>query len=205
MKNAYLSIDLDYWCNHKTTESATQFFRRVMGLKVPITFVIEHEELLPDMAKVAKIQTMYNVDYHSDIIAQYDANTETPADYNWANYIKGRSKARFLWICPSLKTCFHDSSGICHGDEIHNPFTSHRRSGWRQCEVVGSTQLYKAIAWRRVARVGVCLSPLYVNLETVAPVIKMLGVNLKQARRLKKRQPEESDQRKRGTLKEIEK
>lgn len=39
--NAYLSIDLDYWCEHNSPDNAIRFFKKVIGLHVPITFVID--------------------------------------------------------------------------------------------------------------------------------------------------------------------
>jgi hypothetical protein len=195
--SSYLSIDLDFWKEHKDTKSATRLFRKVLGLNAPVTFVIEHEELVADIKKVKKLDTLYNIDYHSDIIAQEDCSHPDPEDYNWANYIPQSHKADFYWILPNMK-CNDAWEGLCHADGI-NPFNEPERSGWKSCQI--KTQSF--VDWRNIERVGVCLSPIWVSLKTVKPVIKKLGVNIDMVEELISNQPEQHSMRRRGVLTKI--
>jgi hypothetical protein len=195
--SAYLSIDLDFWSKHKDTKAATRFFRKVMGLNVPVTFVIEHEELVNDIKKVKGLKTLYNVDYHSDIIAKEECEEDEPEDYNWANYIPQSKQADFFWILPSRK-CNDTYEGLCHADGI-NPFDEPEKSGWKSCQI----QTQSFINWKNITRVGVCLSPIYVEIKTVAPIIRKFGLKRKEVEFLIEQQPFLHQHRQRGILKKI--
>jgi len=194
---SYLSIDLDYWLDHETRNSATNFFKKVLGLNVPVTFVIEHEELLNDINKMKKLTRMYNVDYHSDIVAKYDRE-DKPQDYEWANHVKRRTKAEFVWMMPNVK-CFDQHLGCCHG-EGDNPFLKNIDSGWRICRKKSGLRHIKL---ESVERVGVCLSPCFVTLYPVEEVLKMLNVSYYKATQLVQSQPWNATKRKRGILNRI--
>lgn len=196
--NAYLSVDLDYWSFHADHRPAIRFFEKVEALKVPITFVIEHEELIKDVKRMKDMRTLYNIDFHSDIVAQKEKGS-TMQDYNWANFVpaKLRKTSEFVWMIPDA-TCYTEDRGICHGDDI-NPFEEPQKSGWQSC-TIGNI---KSIKWGNIKRVGVCLSPRFVSLKNVAPVIESLGVNMKRVKDLVRRQPESHKRRKRGVLKKI--
>jgi len=195
--SAYLSIDLDYWMEQKNSRSATCFFKKVLGLHVPVTFVIEHEELVKDINKMKNMEIMYNVDYHSDIITTNEIGTE-PEDYDWANFVKGKSKAEFCWIAP-LEDCYNYDLGTCHvdGDEGDDPFMYPKRTGWKDCNWAIDLNL---IEWDKIQRVGVCLSPCFVHIPSVKPVIKKLGMSIKEAHRLVQIQPHNHSQRTRGVI-----
>jgi hypothetical protein len=194
---AYLSVDLDFWSKHQDTKSATRFFRRVLGLNAPVTFVIEHEELIDDINKMKNMHTLYNVDYHSDIIAEIDCIDEIPEDYNWANYVNNRENADYFWIMPNKK-CNDTWEGLCHSDGI-NPFDEPGMSGWKDCQF----KTMSFINWKEITRVGVCLSPIFVEISTVYPIIKKLGVDRKKIDDLIERQPQMHKSRRRGVLKRI--
>ena len=196
--SAYLSIDLDYWCEHESQKSATNFFKRVMDLRVPVTFVIEHEELLNDINKMENLTKIYNVDYHSDIVAQHDKE-DTPQDYEWANHVGNSIKADYTWIMPHVR-CYADGLGICHGEEDENPFSKSINSGWRSCS--RKTGL-RHVKLKNVDRVGVCLSPCFVTLYPVEKVLEMLGADYSKAKQLVQDQPWSVQKRKRGMLAEI--
>jgi len=191
---AYLSIDLDFWCDHRNSGAATKFFKKVFALNVPITFVIEHEELLPDVNKMKNLDILYNVDYHSDIISQCDAEKK-PQDYEWGNHVKGRRKAEFCWICPDYE-CYEYNTGTCHGGG-DDPFCPQKNSGWKAC--TWATDL-KLIEWDKIERVGVCLSPCFVNVSSVRTVVEKLGMSEETADELVEKQPEESSERTRGVI-----
>jgi hypothetical protein len=196
--SVYLSVDLDYWCEHENQKSATNFFKRVMDLRVPVTFVIEHEELLNDINRMENLTRIYNVDYHSDIIAQHDKEN-TPQDYEWANHVGNSIKADYTWIMPHVR-CYSENLGLCHGNEDDNPFLKNTNSGWRSCS--RKTGL-RHVKLKNVDRVGVCLSPCFVTLYPVEKVLEMLGVEYEKTKQLVQDQPWSVKKRKRGVLTEI--
>jgi len=193
----YLSVDLDYWRGHKSPNSSNYFFNKVFDLNVPITFVIEHEELLSDIKKMKDLTSLYNIDYHSDIIGRRDIN-DIPEDYDWANFVPGRSKAQFVWCMPKNE-CYLNDLGTCHADG-DDPFRPQKNSGWKNCQMMTGLRM---IPWDYIDRVGICLSPCFVNLVSVNPTIERLGLSVKKARKLVEKQPYEAHKRQRGILKEI--
>ena len=193
----YLSIDLDYWCDHESQNSATNFFKKVLDLQVPITFVIEHEELVKDINKMKHLTRMYNVDYHSDIIAQHDQE-DTPQDYEWANHAKGRTRAEYNWIMPYTK-CYADKLGTCHGDD-ENPFLKYVNCGWKS---ISKRTGLRYVNLENIERVGVCLSPCFTILYPVENVLSMLDFSYYKATHLCQNQPWSSKRRKRGILTKI--
>ena len=196
--SAYLSIDLDYWGDYNYTKNCTRFFDKVFALNVPITFVIEHEELVPDMNRTKGLTTMYNVDYHSDIIAQPDIDKK-PNDFDWANFVNRRTKADYFWFMPDA-CCYRENSGTCHGGG-DNLFLKNIKSGWKSCKkYVG----LKRIDWYKIQRVGVCLSPCFVTMDPVVPVIERLGGDSKKLEKLIAKQPFNAKKRVRGIIKRIE-
>jgi len=195
--STYVSVDLDYWLNYETQNSATNFFEQLLDLHVPTTFVIEHEELVADMNKMKNLTRMYNVDYHSDIVAQHDRE-EKPQDYEWANHVNRRTKAHFTWIMPNVK-CYTEHHGTCHG-EGPDPFVKRNKSGWKSCsKQVG----LRHVNLKNVERIGVCLSPCFITTFPVEKVLSMLDVSIYKVFGLIQRQPWNATKRKRGILKEI--
>jgi hypothetical protein len=197
--STYLSIDLDFWMYYKNSKGIIPFFDRVFDLNVPITFVIEHEELVPDIKKVKNLTTLYNVDFHSDIIAQKERGRKA-RDYNWANFIPNSKKADYIWILP-YKYCYNEEEGLCHADGV-NPFNNQKASGWRSCKY----KKINKIKWKNIERVGVCLSPCFVELKFAAPIVERLGVSIKKAEKIVKDNFElffQYNKRKRGILNKI--
>lgn len=195
---SYLSVDLDYWKDHNTPGAATRFFKKIMNLKVPITVFVEHEEMLSDIHKTKKLDRLYNVDYHSDIISQKDVYDE-PEDYDWANFVKGRTKADFIWCLPDYEVCYEKEEGTCHGP-LPDPFKYQRKSGWKSCTIQKGIN---KIDWNSIERIGVCLSPCFVKLQTIRNVIDLLKLNYQDIETLVKNQPDEHNLRTRRTLKNI--
>ncbi len=97
-ESAYLSIDLDFWMRDINSKKNERFFKKVMSIKKPITFVIEHEELTDEINQY-NVDTIYNVDYHSDVIDDIGAKEAgKPCDYCWANYIKYKNRKKYIWL-----------------------------------------------------------------------------------------------------------
>jgi hypothetical protein len=193
---AYLSVDLDFWCDHVDARAANRFFEKVLGLNVPVTFVIEHEELVKDIKKVKGLTTLYNVDYHSDLVAHKDRGRRIE-DHNWANFVAARKQAEFFWLVPD-KDCYTRDRGTCHGGGL-DPFEHPKQSGGKNCKI----RSIRVINWEKIQRVGICLSPLFVEIDSVTPVIERLGVPIKKAEKLINKQPRTHTRRKRGVLKRI--
>jgi len=192
--STYLSVDLDFWSQHNDTKSATRFFRRVQGLNVPVTFFIEHDEMVQDIKKVKELTPLYNVDYHSDIIAHKERG-DYAEDYNWANFIPGSKKADYTWILPNRK-CYNLYEGLCHGDGI-DPFDEPEKSGWKSCTV----DTMSKINWKNIVRVGVCISPIYITVKTVAPVLRKYDISRQEIEHLIGNQPSAHRSRQRGMIK----
>lgn len=177
--NAYLSIDLDYWMHHGTHNHATEFIKKVLSLRVPTVVVIEHEELVPYINKVLRKDIVYNVDYHSDIVSKDDiCRSKNPMDCNWANYVRGRTKAEFCWIVPE-EECYTYELGTCHGDFENDPFCPQKNSGWRKC--TWSTDL-DLIAWKSIKAAGICISPLYIKTMPISGALKVLGIDMRRVK-----------------------
>jgi hypothetical protein len=199
---AYLSVDLDFWMNHENTRDAYIFFKQVFNLPVPITLVIEHEELIPDVNKLQDITTLYNVDYHSDIVDWKHAikDMKEPQDYDWVNFVRGKTKAEFVWVLPQ-EECYYKEEGVCHGNEDSDPFR-YQTSRWKQTRFTDN--LYE-IEWKQIERVGVCLSPLFVETKPIRNVLDMFDMNEKQLKTLQRkaaRAPSVS-KRPRGIIKKL--
>lgn len=194
--STYLSIDLDFWCKHNDPKSAIRFFRKVQGLNVPVTFFIEHDEMVEDIKKVKDLTKLYNVDYHSDIVAQKEKGYLQ--DYNWANFIPLSKNADYIWILPNMK-CYDTYEGLCHADGI-DPFENPKESGWKSCEY----KTMSKIDWRNIKRVGVCISPIFVELHSINPILKKFDIDRKEIETLIEKQPYHPERRQKRMIKTVE-
>jgi len=194
---AYLSVDLDFWAFYENQNSANRFFQRVMNLDIPTLFVIEHEELLDDINK-SNLDILYNVDFHSDICSIEERKTEPgPTDGTWASYVKWRRRGHYHWIYPHYQRCYLEGDGLCNGAEDLNPFEYTSKTEWKK---ITHTPKITSIDWRRIRQVGVCLSPIFVDLETIKDVLKMFDIKHKDAVDLCKKQPYNQSKRHRGIM-----
>jgi ribosomal protein S17E len=192
---AYLSIDLDYWIK-KNKESANIFFDKIFKKQVPTVFVIEHEELLKDIDN-SNCNILYNVDFHSDICADVEIEVDEDAtDGTWVNFVNWRFKGQYVWICPNITQCYNAGEGTCCADRKKDPFKS-RQTGWKS---VSFTQKQTNINWKIVKKIGICLSPLFVNLENVEDILSKFKVNKNKIKKLVKTQSKEHSNRHRGVL-----
>jgi hypothetical protein len=200
MKTSYLSVDLDFWCDHENAHSATRFINKVLNLNVPTIFVIEHEELLPDINR-SKADILYNVDFHSDLCAKQELKPgEKPEDGTWANYVKWQSKGEFYWICPSLEKCYKENNGTCCGNPYLDPFKkkNEENTDWNKVTV---TPKLSTINWNSIKQVGICLSPCFSCPDTIGGAARKLGMPKQDMIDLMVNQPLSIPQkRKRGIL-----
>ena len=200
MNKAYLSVDLDYWMLYQDSRSANKFFDKVFALDVPIICVIEHEELLKDMNK-KQADILYNIDYHSDLCSDRELYEDDPAlDGSWGNFVSWRKNAEFVWICHDKYHCYEREHGVCHCEKKYNPFKYQNQTPWKKTRV---SQDLKTIDWSIVTRVGVCISPCYLDPKTVRGAIKRLGMKYSYVRDLVRDQPDHMPDRKRGTIYQV--
>lgn len=148
---AYLSIDLDYWRLDSKTCDVKCFFRRVFELGLPICVALHHHHLLDDIND-RRLDTLVNVDYHSDIVDEFVELSEG----NWANFVQFKKHGTFVWRYPNKK-CLNKDAGYCHDKK--NPFTR-KCSGWHH---VKKKEGIARISWSKISAVGVCLSPAWLG------------------------------------------
>ena len=135
----YLSVDLDYWTDHEgKNRSANIFFRKLFRTKKPIVIVQDHSWLVDDINKnPPKDNILYNVDYHSDILGEYELYEYKELTCgNWANFIKFKNKGHFVWVYPCTERCYTNKGGICYGRSSklpkspRTPFDDKSTSNW---------------------------------------------------------------------------
>lgn len=148
---AYLSIDLDYWCDGFKPWQVRRFFQRVYRLGLPVTVALHHHHLIEDINK-RKLDTVINVDYHSDLIDVTDPHKVPLEEGTWANFVAFRGQGTFIWRYPVAK-CLEHGEGYCHVN--WNPFE-------KTCTDWHCTQKQQGIArlpWKDIGAIGVCVSP----------------------------------------------
>jgi len=149
--NAFLSIDLDFWCHECRPHKATRFFRRLFQkFGRPIMVAVHHHHLLEHVNNLGRgFNTLINVDFHSDL------DGETPdelSEANWVNFVNFKEKGTYIWRYPE-ESCLHSRTGYCHSDV--NPF-DRNLTGWAG---VKERRGIARIPWDCIREVGVCLSP----------------------------------------------
>lgn len=184
---SYLSVDLDFWSEHdleKGDNSSYAFFKRICKLGLPILVVRDHEFLLPHM-DLHKCDTLYNVDYHSDIFGfinsedrntWYEENPE-PDCGTWSVYVQWRTGATFHWMYPYSQCygngCFHgNGKGACWKDSTDNPYLSGVLKPWGK---IVRSKGFSKIDWTSIRAVGISVSPEYFSFATVAKICLQIG------------------------------
>lgn len=160
MTPVFLSIDLDYFCRGRRHQ-CDAFFKKVYALGLPIHAAYEHDHLL-DVINSSRCTTLINVDWHSDLCDPPGGGWES-SDLNegtWGNFVLWRANGTFIWRYPSL-CCLQTGVGYCH--DYENPFEV-PVSGWAQTR---KRQGVAGIPWGSIKAVGVCLSPVWIGLESV--------------------------------------
>jgi len=173
---SYLSVDLDYWTNLATQRSSKQFFRKLMGLDVPLMVVKHHQFILNDLhINKPKDNTLINIDYHSDISSENYTEPKRLNCGNWADFVKWRRTGNFIWVYPDKEECYTDLAGICDGTLSKMPFESHpvitNMNKWKNLEhFEGAFN----VDLNAVERICVAISPDYYRLKTVRDIMHML-------------------------------
>lgn len=160
-RDIYLSIDLDYWRYDESPDHCREFFKQVFALRLPLYTVMTHHHLLLDVEAAGVLENcreVWNVDWHSDLCEE--AAGTTLNEGTWGALISWRHLGTFVWRYPRA-ACIKNQRGItgyCHvGD---NPFTDRNATAWKKTILRKGT---KGIPWRRIQRIGLCLSPNWVG------------------------------------------
>ena len=160
---SYLSIDMDYWFNNfddntseKVKNTYIPFINKVESCNVPIFFCNQHDEILQDLNKY-KVDRLYNVDYHSDIIIEPE---ETLDEGTWASFYRFRSNCIFEWRMPDRYMCVKSGMGLCHARSIDTfPRT---KFGYKKSKTISGLN---GIEWNSIIAIGICESPEWINEE----------------------------------------
>lgn len=169
--STYLTIDLDYWMDDTGTEGSNKFFRKVFALECPMVVVASHESVVR-YANKTNCRTLYNVDYHSDIVNTHGFSKLEFCEGTWGNYIKWRAEGTFIWKHPHNPSTLE--YGYCHSPQVrrYNPFVKAKYAGWK---TVKKSKGLRGIPWNDIAEVCICLSPPWTNVETVCDILITLG------------------------------
>lgn len=168
---AYLTVDLDYWTKYSGTDDSNRFFQKVFNLDCPKVVVASHE-LVVRYANKAECRTIYNVDYHADIVNTHGNSPLKFSEGTWANFIKWRRHGTFIWKHPHRQSRLED--GYCHVPTVqgHNPFVKAEYAEW---QTVKRSRGLTGIPWDDVVEVCICLSPDWTVVRTVEDVLRAIG------------------------------
>lgn len=162
--NSYLSIDMDYWFHqwdedtqYKVRNTYGIFMRKVLSLNKPIFFCEYHDEILEDLNK-HRVDRLYNVDYHSDIvIAPEEDELE---EGSWVSFYKYKDDCVFEWRLPDRFACIKQGFGLCHS-RLYDTFPR-TKFGYKKSSAITGL---KNINWKSIVAVGICESPNWINSE----------------------------------------
>lgn len=152
---SYLSVDLDYW---GMSESATAvgFINKIISLNKPISVYNSHESILDDLNK-RRVDHIYQVDFHSDIVESYDKDSDLILEEGtWANFYHWRKNCTFEWRYPSTKSCFTDRMGRCDLSQYDDKPWPRKKFPYKK---VIRRQGLHYIDWSSVSAIGFAISP----------------------------------------------
>lgn len=162
----YLSIDLDFWNQGKTSFPHMKRFLRDVKDRVPnkLLIVDSHEEILSHVNS-SGCDHLINVDWHSDISNRFDPKHCQKEAYNkfncgtWVTYVDFRDKGQFTWIHPYRAT-ERGARGYCHYPHkpCHNPFLNPQVGGWNVCRQIKNKHPEQIIDWWDVQLASVTFS-----------------------------------------------
>ncbi len=130
--------------------------------------ISSHEEVV-QFINQTDCTTIYNVDYHSDVINAKEDDDWGLTEGSWANCVDCRANGTFVWRHPH--DFGHWEEGYCHGSRP-NPFHSAQLAGWKTLRRKLGLQ---RIPWARIAEVCICLSPTWTHIEPVRDILHTIG------------------------------
>jgi hypothetical protein len=175
----YLSVDIDFWCEHNSGD-IKRFMKKILMMGKPVNLVVEHDELIPYVNK-SEATRLINVDYHSDIADLSAEEIKTKSHLNngtWVNYVKKDLRKNFIWIYP-YKKCYTSSAtwgrggGRCDSDK--NPFGKNcmQTSGWESVR----RRMNPLLAFEEeqsLVSIGIAISPDYSSFGDIKDSFDMI-------------------------------
>lgn len=163
MNNIYLSIDLDYFFMYYGLTQAehsfiTNWFDKVLSLGITPTVVMEHHELL-DSINDSSCDTIYNVDYHTDIDYEVGNCKVELTEGTFFFFVDNRKENEYKWYMPSRYECH--SKGYYNGHCDGEGKTFHKKY-WifkKQSYVQGLPRL------KNISHIGISISPDWIDYE----------------------------------------
>ncbi|MBS3122825.1 hypothetical protein J4434_08135 [Candidatus Woesearchaeota archaeon] len=186
-QRAYLSIDLDYWMQHRSKDSANAFFQRVFekifGVEfsraIPLKIVELHQHML-DYVNDSDADALFNVDYHADLMR----SESVPLEHNWINFVNWRGRGTYVWFHPDQRSYDMEvgndlpTSGSYNYEKPRSAFSPdhYRREdfGWREIRSV--QEGLSAIDLDDIVEVGIALSPRFTVEYPVSDVMNILAL-----------------------------
>lgn len=183
MQDVYLTVDLDFFGRHYSLKSghfesleraqarAVRFMEKLVALGRPIVVFLEHHHVLRDL-EGRRYARLINVDLHDDLGCWGGGRrfTHCCGDIgitcgNWTQVAPFRAGATYEWRYPSFR-----DARCCGEHGLANGWREN--TGWQSAQHRRGTQ---GIPWERVDRVGISLSPDYVEFREVELALKFLA------------------------------
>ena len=179
MISTHLTIDLDYWMHHADFRGMRKFLKKVKslpGIKQPIKIVKYHNFVLPIIG--SGINTIINVDYHSDIadLPHRYLGAKDFGEGSWVNYATMKKREQYIWCYPRTE-CPSDEHGFCHAD--HNPFDSEDPMtdfGWKRLSMRKGLPTEEMLS--TVRSVSICVSPNWLGRRTPDAILVLRSLGL---------------------------
>jgi hypothetical protein len=149
--STFLSLDMDFFNYNTRTDKVINFLDSILDLGVPITAVMNHQQMLP-IVNASKARLLLNIDAHSDL-------TEDPYLLDcgsWVSYVSWASRGTYHWW-----DCSH-SEGDCSG---FNPIfmyrtIRHNTTYWNNLQHTNSNTAPNLSRFK-ITEVAICMSPEY--------------------------------------------
>ena len=176
---------------------------------LPLYVVESHEEMLPIVNKYPSNE-LWNVDFHSDFSVWKEKKQakRKPFDGDWVNFVQWAKQGKYVWI-PPKKECYQNGygPGTCDGQwdpfwktmiteyspklNGKKPYTNWLKAVVRDGESIRRTlvppqRLQRVIPWNQLTAAAIAISPHWLQLENMKPVLEMLGVYVKTVKARKK-------------------
>lgn len=172
LRDTYLSIDLDYWM-HSESNVMYSYLTKIINMGLPIDVVKYHNEILEYINNRDEITRVLNMDFHSDIgdLHLDECNERQFNEGTWVNYVNLTKKKEYIWYYPD-DSSLTQHTGYCHIED--NPFESYfpLTYGWNKIKKrKGTPSRFNLL---RVSRVGICVSPNWLNIDVGTDVVDFL-------------------------------
>jgi hypothetical protein len=180
-----MTVDLDYWTydrsswskhisyNDSQIDKATNFVRHAMSNAGSIYLIKYHDGILKCPIP-SDVDTLINVDFHNDIIAE---KLSDPADLNegtWGNFLPQKI-TDFKWRYPNHRDCVQRGWGVCRdsaSDRIPDAHEYHLKYKADQ-------GIESEIPFNDISQLVICYSPNWDSLHILDDITKALRLPLK--------------------------